>query len=63
MNTQALMQEFINNLNLENVPPDKSTEVLQYIRNFYDQISNDQQALNFTMFKVAEYIMRLKAVN
>lgn len=63
MNIQALVQEFTNNLNLENTPPDKTQDVLQYIRNFYDQVSSDQQAISFSMFKVADYIMRLKAVS
>ena len=63
MNIQALVQQFTNSLNLENTPPDKTQDVLQYIRNFYDQVSSDQPALSFSMYKVADYIMRLKAVN
>jgi hypothetical protein len=62
MNYQAQMQEFLNNFNIENTPPDKAQETLHYIRNFYQQLP-DEKALDFVIYKVTEYIMRLKAVN
>ena len=63
MNIPEQVQLFVNNLSLEATPPDKVHEVVQSVRNFYEQIATDQQALGFCMFRVAEYIMRLKATH
>ena len=61
MDEQTQVRDFIYNFNIENTPPDKAQEVLSQIRNFYEQLK-DPQAISFSLFKVSEYIMRLKAV-
>lgn len=63
MQNQTQIQEFLNNIgHIQNTPSDKANEVLTNIRNFYEQ-TTDAQTLGFVLYKVADHILRLKAVN
>ena len=60
---QAQLQEFLNNIpHIHTTPPERAQEVLNNIRNFYDQ-NNDVNSLSFAFFKLVDHILRLKQVN
>lgn len=62
-NQQAQVQEFISNfLHVQNTPPDMANQFLNNTRALYEQIT-DPQLLGFLLYKMAEHIMKLKAVS